>query len=291
MADDFDPSARPSKRRKTYASGRTILNSSPGQSALSNISGVFSSISDRLLGRSNAQQLGPLHDDSAYGSKEDSLNEDELLAVEGKHGNTEEGGKGEETKEEDTGVGGRGTRRSSRKSLEVKQDTEIDTTKRRTRASEASLQKTRKRISAPAILAMSNAGPSEGAGNRRRSSRRTTREEDTDTPLIHEQSSAKRLRGTVTKTSAPASPGPESDAIDGEANDESPSEQPTNADEKESLEPQPRSSGRTKRQPKGFSSKRIKTKHHSPRKCQMKSSNHRHLRPRLQSSRLRQKVS
>ena len=82
MADDFDPSPRPSKRRKTYASGRSILKSPQGQCTLSGVSGALASLSDRLLGRKKPQLEQLIHDDSAYGSKEDSLNEDEIVVAE-----------------------------------------------------------------------------------------------------------------------------------------------------------------------------------------------------------------
>jgi hypothetical protein len=81
MADLFDSSPRPSKRQKTYASERSILKSPQSSGRFSSVTNSIYNIGSSLFDRLSAQKSEAVHDDSAYGSKEDSFNEDEVEAV------------------------------------------------------------------------------------------------------------------------------------------------------------------------------------------------------------------
>ncbi len=115
MADGCDPSPHPAKRRKTYASGRTVAKSPEGYGTLFGVSSALSTLSNKLLGRMKPQLEQVLHDDSAYGSKEESLNEDENVVV-GEQKKVMPENAPEEQNEDGTAPG-RKTRRSSRTSV------------------------------------------------------------------------------------------------------------------------------------------------------------------------------
>jgi origin recognition complex subunit 4 len=81
MADQFEPSPRPSKRQKTYAIDRSILKSPRNSSRFSSVTNSLYSLGSSLFDRLSAQKPEAVHDDSAYGSKEDSFNEDDVGSV------------------------------------------------------------------------------------------------------------------------------------------------------------------------------------------------------------------
>jgi hypothetical protein len=80
MGDQFDSSPRPSKRQKTYASERSVLKSPQSSGRFSSVTNSIYNIGSSLLDRLSAQKSEAVHDDSAYGSKEDSFNEDDVEA-------------------------------------------------------------------------------------------------------------------------------------------------------------------------------------------------------------------
>ena len=249
MADDFEPSPRHSKRRKTYASGRTILKSPQSPGALSSVSNALSSLSNRLLGRNKPQQPEQLHDDSAYASKEDSLNEDEIVVAEG----VQEENTPTVQDENDMAIA-RSTRRSSRKTGEVMEAIEETTAakKRTAPASKKSGQKTAPSSSFNASKETESGEPP----NQRRSTR-------TKLDPVKRNNPQQKQESTATSTLSSASKKRKATAQDGkgmatgaeglpEATPNEPHDQHENEGD-DNAEPHQRSSGRERRKPRRFS--------------------------------------
>lgn len=238
MADDFDPSPRPSKRRKTYASGRTILKSSDGHGAFSGVSSALSSLSNRLLGRKKPELKQELHDDSAYGSEEDSFNEDDVVVTEVTVDAVTEPVSAEQ--DENSTVPGRRTRRSLRKSVEVDEASQKKIPIARKRRPEAVQKPGRSNEQNSNDDTVGGNGP-EYSGGRRRSARKSTvaeaqssapqEEEENTSPAVQSIKSKKRkskAETLETDTSEPVEPlrvgeadtSQSSDKLDDGANEE-----------------------------------------------------------------------
>ena len=242
MSGDFDPSDRPSKRRKTYGAGRTILKSPDAQGALRSVSNALSGFSSRLFGRNNAQKLPQLHDDSAYGSKEDSLNEDDIVAV-------AEDYKPEEALKQDESITppAKSTKRSTRKSKEAKEAQAQLTAPDALVEGNTKDQNTRKSTGRSLISEITDEPSWIGSSSQVRSTRRADTE-NADAPKVSEASGS---RTSSTKKRRK----PQNDA-ELEVNDEAavlPHQEDREGQEEDSAKAQPRSSGRERKKPSKFS--------------------------------------
>ena len=257
MADDFDPSPRPSKRRKTYASGRKILKSPEGNGALSSVSTALSSLSNRILGRKKQQLEKVLHDDSAYGSKEDSLNEDEIVVTE--EVDRQEGERAAEEQHENEIVPERSTRRSARKSTEVKQGP-LPGTPLAGKPDAEVVEKGGKIEGQVGKRGGSNETRPQESGTRRRSTRKSLptgaesdapqKREGRSTDVQHKKSRKQKSKGQALEVDGQEPV--ETDTVE-EADPAAPTDKVDANDVEETVEPQPRSSGRERRKPRRFS--------------------------------------
>ena len=244
MADIFDPSPRPSKRPKTYATGRKMLKSPPNQGALSGVSNAISSLSDRLLGRKSLSQQEPLHDDSAYGSKEDSFNEEETIVV----ADVAKDDGTVDRQEENTRELARNTRRSSRKSGDLK-DVQEETDKIGAEAEIAAGKKRPQKSSSSAANTPRMTQPEKRQSQRQSSRKSQTAEEEVDSTELKASKASPKVQTSNKRKGTSKTQGLEAtipiEIIEGE--ETSQAQGGNGEDPDENTERRPRSSTRTRR--------------------------------------------
>jgi AAA ATPase domain len=253
MADDFDPSPHPSKRRKTYATGRTTLKPPDDRGTLRSVSNALSGISNRIFGRGEIQKAEELHDDSAYGSKEDSLNEDEIVVAED-NGVTNEN----DNHNGDTTGGTRNTRRSSRRTAVAEDKIDTPFPGKDDDNVRLSHTKSAKKTSTASSTRSPKPMPVKAQETRRRSGRKITQAEELEAPVQDSRSGDKQRASTTNKKTASTQPnrintGEAAEvAVTEEAFTES-SSRVVDGEAEEAIEVLPGSSGRDRKKTKRFS--------------------------------------
>lgn len=245
MAEDFEPSPRPSKRRKTYASDRSILKSPQSPGRLLSVTSALSNIGSRLLGRTSAQKNEQLHDDSAYGSKEDSLNEEDAAAVDDAPTAVDK-----TSSQINDEFQTRATRRSSRRTEVdmVNADDEVLKPAEKTPAISQKTTKTQNQGDNTAASVEVAANPSEA----RRSSRRNQEVADEVPVKTPESASGRSSRSSNRPKSKPKAVDENHEALDEADVEPEPSTAVTQDDAQPSPAPEARSSGRQKRKPQRY---------------------------------------